>query len=80
MHIHILGGMDMQNTNEGIFICTYDSEVLRMREKEKKNWKDKLYTSIIKHKFMSLVILAFIMLSSINAIMIYNFFKILQNI
>ena len=47
MHIHILGGMDMQNTNEGIFICTYDSEVLRMREKAKKNWKNKLYTSII---------------------------------
>lgn len=80
MHIHILGGMDMQNTNEGIFICTYDSEVLRKRGKAKKNWKDKLYASITKHKFISLVILAFIMLSSINVIMIYNFFKILQNI
>ena len=80
MHIHILGGMDMQNTNEGIFICTYDSKVVRMREKTKKDWKDKLYTAITKHKFISLVILAFIMLSSINAIMIYNFFKILQNI
>ncbi len=70
----------MQNTNEGIFINTYDSEVLRVRENIKKNGKDKLYTKIVKHKCISLAILAFMILSSINTIMIYNFFKILQNI
>ncbi len=70
----------MQNTNEGICISTYDRRGLKIKEIPIKNWKDKLYTSITKHKFMSLVILAFILLSSVNAIMIYNFFKILQNI
>lgn len=76
----MIGGMCMQNTNEGICISTNDRRGLKIKEIALKEWKDKLYTSITKHKFMSLVILAFILLSSVNAIMIYNFFKILQNI
>lgn len=80
MHIHILGGMYMQNTNEGISICTYDNQILKTKEKTRNEWKDKFYTNMIKHKFISLIIFAFVILSTINGIMVYNFFKILQNI
>ena len=35
---------------------------------------------IYEHKWISMIVVSLIILSSINAIMIYNFFKILQNI
>lgn len=49
-------------------------------KEDKEKTGEKITKKIYKHKFISIVILAFIMLSAINAIMIYNFFKILQNI
>ncbi len=51
-----------------------------LREEDKEKAGKKIIKGIYKHKFISLVILAFIILSTINGIMIYNFFKILQNI
>ena len=46
--------------------------------------KEKRYNLFIKkiyeHKWISMIAVSLIILSSINAIMIYNFFKILQNI
>ncbi len=46
--------------------------------------KEKRYNLFIKkiyeHKWISMIVVSLIILSSINAIMIYNFFKILQNI
>ena len=46
--------------------------------------KEKIYLAKIKraikkHKFITTVSLAFIVFSSLNIIMIYNFFEILQN-
>ena len=46
--------------------------------------KEKRYNLFIKkiyeHKWISMIVVSLIILSIINAIMIYNFFKILQNI
>ena len=46
--------------------------------------KEKRYNLFIKkiyeHKWISMIVVSLIILSSNNAIMIYNFFKILQNI
>ena len=46
--------------------------------------KEKRYNLFIKkiyeHKWISMIVVSLIILSSINAIMIYNFFNILQNI
>ncbi len=46
--------------------------------------KEKRYNLFIKkiyeHKWISMIVVSLIILSTINAIMIYNFFKILQNI
>ena len=46
--------------------------------------KEKRYNLFIKkiyeHKWISMIVVSLIILSTINAIMIYNFFKILENI
>ena len=39
-------------------------------------WTEKIYA----HRWISMIIISLIILSSINGIMIYNFFKILQTI
>lgn len=42
--------------------------------------KSKIKNSFRKHKFITTIGITFLIFSSINAIMIYNFFKVLQNI
>lgn len=49
--------------------------------KRNKERMDKCFIrKIYEHKWISIIVISLIILSSINGIMIYNFFKILQNI
>lgn len=53
---------------------------LQLRKTGEENFNKKLIRKISEHKWISMIIVSLIILSSINAIMIYNFLKILQNI
>ena len=53
---------------------------LQLRKTSEENFNKKLIRKISEHKWISMIIVSLIILSSINAIMIYNFLKILQNI
>ena len=53
---------------------------LQLRKTSEEDFNKKLLRKISEHKWISMIIVSLIILSSINAIMIYNFLKILQNI
>lgn len=53
---------------------------LELRKTNEKGKEKKFTRKIYEHKWISMIIVSLIILSSINIIMIYNFFKILQNI
>lgn len=52
---------------------------LELRKTHKERLDKKFIRKIYEHKWISLIIFSLIILSSINVMMIYNFFKILQN-
>ena len=53
---------------------------LEVRKENKERLDKKFMKKIYEHKWMSMIILSLFILSSINVMMIYHFFKILQNI
>ncbi len=53
---------------------------LEVRKENKERLDKKFIKKIYEHKWMSMIILSLVILSSINVIMVYHFFKILQNI
>ena len=69
----IWGGMNMEHTEEGLLN-------LQLRRTSSKGKEKKFIKKIYEHKWISVIIVSLIILSSINATMIYNFFKILQNV
>ena len=58
----------------------YTEENLLTLEVRKERLDKKFIKKIYEHKWMSMIILSLFILSSINVMMIYHFFKILQNI
>lgn len=71
----------MQNTNEYVFTLKDDKKFWNVERKSNfEKIGEKFIKKIYEHKWISLIICSLIILSSINGIMIYNFFKILQNI
>lgn len=52
---------------------------LELRKTHKERLDKKFIRKIYEHKWISLITFSVIILSSINAMMIYNFLKILQN-
>ncbi len=67
----------MEYAKDEIFKITYNSRVNRL-QMPKENLKRRLIQKIKKHKWMSLIIVLFIMFSCINFFLIYYFMKILQ--
>ncbi len=53
---------------------------LTLRKNNKERIDKKFLKKIYEHKWISMILVSLIVLSTINAMMIYNFFKILQNI
>ena len=65
------GGMKMEYTKEGLLNLELTNERRKNRGFIKK---------IYEHKWISMIVVTLVLLSSINLIMIYNFFNILQTI
>lgn len=53
---------------------------LTLKKNNKERIDKKFLKKIYEHKWISIILVSLIILSTINAIMIYNFLKILQNI
>ena len=66
----------MDITNENFFNVRYNCELNRL-EMRKKN---KIMEKIRMHKIISVMVIALIMFSCLNFILIYNFMKILTTI
>ena len=64
---------------ENVFNIKYNTKLDRL-EIPKENAKTKMWKFIQKHKFMSIILTSFFILSSINFYLIYSFMKILENI
>ena len=62
----------MEFTNENLLN-------LQIEGVRKERTSKRILKIVKQHKWISMVIISLIILSSINVIMIYNFFRILQN-
>ena len=69
----------MEGVKEKFYEVMYDTKLDKLVIK-KERLISKIKRWIRVHKFMSTVITTFIMFSTVNVIMIYNFMKILQNV
>ena len=69
----------MEYAKDEIFQIRYNTKLDRLQIKGEA-WTSKIYNKIKKHKLLTTTIVAFLMFSTINIVMIYNFMKILQNI
>ena len=69
----------MEYAKDEIFEIRYNTKLNRLQI-GKDSWTSKLHKKIKKHKLLTTIIVALIMFSTVNSIMIYNFMKILQNV
>ena len=69
----------MEYAKDEIFQVRYNTNLNRMQIGQER-WTNRLLKAIKKHKLITTTVIAFIMFSIINIIMIYNFIIILQNI
>ena len=69
----------MEYAKDEIFQISYNERKDRLEIKHK-NWTRNMKEKIKQNKLLSTVIIAFMLFSVINIIMIYNFINILQNI
>ena len=68
----------MEYAKDDFFKIRYNTKLNKLQIK-KENWTSRIYQKIKAHKLITTAILAFILFSTINIIMIYNFMKILQH-
>lgn len=69
----------MEYAKDEIFQVRYNTNLNRLQIGQER-WTNRLLKAIKKHKLITTTVIAFIMFSTINIIMIYNFIIILQNI
>lgn len=69
----------MEYVKSDFFNVRYNTELNRL-EFKKESWTSRLKTRIKKHKIITMAVISFAMFSTLNAIMIYNFMKILQSV
>lgn len=69
----------MEYTKDELFEVMYNTKLDRLVIK-KTRLGTKIRRWVKTHKFMTTVISAFVMFSTLNIVMIYSFMKILQNI
>ena len=68
----------MEYAKDEIFKIRYNTKLNRLQMK-KENWTSKIYEKIKAHKFITTIIITFLIFSTINIIMINSFMKILEN-
>ena len=64
---------------ENVFNIKYNTKLDRL-EIPKENWKRKILKFMQKHKFFSVIITSFFVLSGLNFYLVFSFIKILENI
>ena len=67
----------MEYAKDEIFKITYNSSIDRLQI-PKESWTSKLSNKMKKHKWISFIIVLFLIFSCINFLLIYYFFRILQ--
>ena len=67
----------MEYAKDEIFQIRYNTKLNTLQMKE--GWTSKFYKKIKKHKFLTAIIIAFLLFSIMNIIMINSFMRILQN-
>ncbi len=69
----------MEYAKEDVFKIRYNETSEKSKSCEE-NWTSKLKGKIRNHKLFSTIVLALLIFSTINIIMIYNFMNVLQKI
>ncbi len=67
----------MEYAKDEVFQIRYNTKLNRLQIKEE-SWTSKLFRKVKKHKLITTTIIAFIMFSTINLLMIYHFINLLQ--
>ena len=68
----------MEYAKDEIFNIRYNTKLNRLQIKEKK-WTSRTRKFFKKHMLINMFLMMFVVLSSINFLLIYNFFNILKN-
>ncbi len=76
MNIHIIGGMYMNVSKENIFDVKYTSVL----ENKKESWTSSIIKFFHRNKLISISIIVFFACVCMNLLLIYNFFRALQQI
>lgn len=69
----------MEYAKDKIFKIRYNNNLNRLEIGHKK-WTSRFIKTVKRHKLIFISVIAFIIFSIANVIMIFNFMKILQNI
>lgn len=69
----------MEFAKDEIFNIRYNTKLNRLEIKEE-GWTSRLKKFLRKHMLINMFLIAFIVLSSINFLLIFNFINILSNI
>lgn len=69
----------MEYAKDNISRIKYKMRLNRLQIEDER-WASKLLKKIQHHKLLTTIVIAFVMFSTLNIVMIYNFMKILQNI
>lgn len=69
----------MEYTNNRIFNIKYNKEENKLKFEQKK-WTSQILNSLKNNKWLITTLIAFLMFSTVNLIMINKFIEILQNI
>ena len=68
----------MEYAKDEIFNIKYNAKLDKL-EVESNSWLNRIWRGIKHHKLITTAMLAFVIFSSINIIMIWSFMNILQN-
>lgn len=68
----------MEYAKDEIFNIKYNAKLDKL-EVESNSWLNRIWRGIKHHKLMTTAMLAFVIFSTINIIMIWSFMNILQN-
>ena len=69
----------MEYAKDEMFQIRYNTKLNRLQIKNE-SWTSRIYKKIKNYKLLTTVIIALIIFSTANIIMIYNFIEILQNV
>lgn len=73
------GEVFMEYAKDEIFQIRYNTTLDRLEMKPKR-WTSRIKNKMKQHKLLTATLMAFVLFSIINVVMIYNFVNILQNV